>query len=676
MTVLVVDNLAKSFGADLVFSGVTFTVAAGERVGVVGPNGSGKTTLLEVICGRLPHDEGHVHLVGRPRLGYLEQEVGPVRDGEVSLLEHALGATAALGRMERRLRELEETMAASSGRPQVLQEVMDEYGRLREAFERAGGYAREARAREVLFGLGFSEKHLTLPVSRLSGGQRTRARLARLLLEEPDLLILDEPTNHLDLETTEWLEDHLQGFRGAMLVVSHDRYFLDRLATRILEVDRGRVTSWKGNYSTYVAQKEAWLERARETYERRQEEVERLEAFVRRYRAGSRAKAAKSREKALARMGRPEAPPGPPTAPRLRFEAPERRSGREVLRLEDVGLAFSDAPAGDGRGAGRDPGGAGSEWLFRHVDALVEQGDRIALVGRNGTGKTTLLEVIMGRLPPTSGRVLWGSGVKPAYFAQGLDDLDDDRTVLEELVSATGWDIPRSRSYLGRFLFSGDDVEKRVAVLSGGERSRLALACLIASRPNVLVMDEPTNHLDLPTREALEEALAEFTGTLIFVSHDRYFIERLADRVWELESGNLVRFEGGYAEYRVWKAGRRAREVAPPEPGPATAVRGERGPVKDGGAAAGRDAPAKLSKGRRARLERELADIEARIDRLERRRGELESLMADPDSYRGGKGAHLDADYRQVLADLEEALLRWEEVAGRLSGGGAPVPDD
>jgi ATP-binding cassette subfamily F protein 3 len=266
--------------------------------------------------------------------------------------------------------------------------------------------------------------------------------------------------------------------------------------------------------------------------------------------------------------------------------------------------------------------------------------------------------------------------VKPAYFAQGLDDLDDDRTVLEELVSATGWDIPRSRNYLGRFLFSGDDVARRVAVLSGGERSRLTLACLIASRPNVLVMDEPTNHLDLPAREALEKALAEFTGTVIFVSHDRYFVERLADRVWELDSGRLVRFEGGYAEYRVWKAGRKARELDRPEPGPATAVRGQRGPVNESGGDVGRDGRAKLSKGRRARLERELADIEARIDRLERRRGELESLLADPDSFRSGKGARLDADYRQVLADLEEALLRWEEVAGRLSGGDATVPDD
>ncbi len=664
MTVLVVENLAKSFGAEVVFAGVSFTVGRGDRVGIVGPNGSGKTTLLETITGRLTADEGRVRVVGRPRIGYLEQEVRPSAAGGPSLHDHALEAMSGLARREERLREIETRMTGLAPDSLELPELMEEYGALRDAFEREGGYVKEARIKEVLFGLGFEQEHFGLPLPRLSGGQRTRAHLARILLEEPDLLILDEPTNHLDLQAVEWLEEFLGSYPGSVLAVSHDRYFLDHVAGRILELERRRLTAWTGNYTAYVNQKEQALVRAREAYDRQQADIERLEDYVRRYIAGNRTTMAQSRQKALGRMERLEKPPGPAPRAGIHFQLKEM-TGREVLRLEGVGLAFSPEPT----------------WLFRDVSALVRRGQRVALMGPNGTGKTTLLEVAVGRREPTAGRVVWGAGVKVGYFSQGLDNLVETRTVLEEVMQATGKDVPHTRSYLGRFLFSGDDVFKPVSALSGGERNRVVLACLVASNPNVLVLDEPTNHLDLPAREALESALGSFEGTVIFVSHDRYFVERLATRIWVLDAGTLVDFGGGYREYRLWRAESRARAaglgspaadvggrfVTGPGASPATASREAGRPVdRAGGPAesAGGEALSKtLSKGRRASLERELAEAQGVVERLERRRGELETLMADPASYRQGSGPRLGAEYREVLEALEEALTRWESLA-------------
>jgi len=678
MTILMVDNLGKSFGADPVFSGVSFTIGRGEKAGLVGPNGAGKTTLLEVIAGRIPADEGQVHLVGGPQVGYLEQEVRPLEEEGPSLLEYTLGAMTDLSSREQRLGDLEHEMAGLSEGDPRLAELMEEYGTLRDAYEREGGYTKEARAREVLFGLGFTGLHLDLPLERLSGGQRTRARLARLLLEAPDLLLLDEPTNHLDLEAVEWLEDFLGTYPGAVLAVSHDRYFLDATVSRILELEDHRLTVWSGSYSAYVSQKEQWLKEAMEAYERQREEMARLEAYVRRYKAGNRSTMAKSREKALARVQRLERPRTRGPRARLRLEAAEK-SGREVLHLVDLGFAFEDGgppspleagEAADARGPSVSPappgpcGPTGRSWLFRGVSASVRRGRRVALVGRNGTGKTTLLEVITGRCAPTEGEARWGANVRLAYFAQGLDELDDSRTVLEEAQEATGLDRPQVRQYLGRFLFSGEDVFKPVSVLSGGERNRLVLACLIARRPNVLVLDEPTNHLDLPAREALEGALAEFEGTLIFVSHDRYFVERLASRIWELDAGSLVEFDGTYSEYRLWKAQERARQAGLTPPA-------GRVPSERKASPPPAEPPETLSKHRRARLERELADLEQEIEQLERRRGEIESLLADPDSYRRGEGAELGAQYRRVLAELEEAFRRWEKKASALGSGEA-----
>ncbi len=664
VTILLTDNLGKSYGAEVVFSGIHITVGRGDRVGVVGPNGAGKTTLLEMIVGRLEPTSGSIRLVGRPRVGYLEQEVRFRVENGVTLYEHALLAMSTLARREERLDEIEREMAAAEPGSLELGELMEEYGALRDAFEREGGYRKEARVKEVLFGLGFTQDHFALPIGKLSGGQRTRAHLARLLLEEPDLLLLDEPTNHLDLEAVEWLEGFLRTFPGSIVAVSHDRYFLDNVARKIVEIEHGRATTWNGNYTAYVKQKEAWLERARETYERQEAEIERLEDYVRRYIAGNRTTMAQSRLKAIARIEREmgERPRTSEPKAGIRFAETEL-TGREVLKLRGAGLAFPDDP---------------DTWLFRGLTAIVWRGQRVALLGRNGVGKSTLLEVAIGRRKPTAGEVAWGAGVNVGYFSQGLDNLSDERTVLEEVMMATGYDVPTARSFLGRFLFSGDDVFRPVAALSGGERNRLVLACLVAAKPNVLVLDEPTNHLDLPAREALEKAILEFHGTVIFVSHDRYFVEKLATRIWELDGGSLVDFVGGYREFREWRAESRAKAAAAPgepprrTPGPAAGEPPRRRPGSEASEPAGLAAyggtdsnvPAgRLSKNQLARMAKELDAAQDEVDRLERRRAEIEALMADPTSYRDGGGADLAAEYRAVLGDLERALARWEELA-------------
>jgi ATP-binding cassette subfamily F protein 3 len=683
VTVLVASDLTKFFGATLVFSGVSFTVGRGDRIGLVGPNGSGKTTLLEVLTKRLEPDSGQISLVGRVRIGYLEQAARPLTGDGPALFDHALEAMSSLSDREDRLQGIEAEMAGLASDSPALSELMEEYGALREAFEREGGYAREARAKAVLFGLGFGQQHFDLPLGRLSGGQRTRARLARLLLEEPDLLILDEPTNHLDLQAVEWLEEYLGSFPGSVMAVSHDRYFLDHVATRILDLERHRLTAWKGNYTSYVAQKEQSRVRTLEAYEQQQEEIERLEDYVRRYIAGNRSTMAQSRQKALDRIDRIERPVGPDRRASIRFASTEL-TGREVLYLDKVGFAFNDERDADGKGAmSLQIPREGNRWLFRGLTAQVRRGQRVALLGRNGVGKTTLLDVTVGRRRPTEGRVRWGAGVRVGHFSQGSDRLSADKTLLQEFMDATGFDIPAARSYLARFLFTGDDVHKLVSALSGGERNRLVLAGLVVTEPNVLVLDEPTNHLDLPAREALEAALLEFTGTIIFVSHDRYFIERLATRIWDLDAGVLTDFAGGYREYRLRRVEERQRKIGVGDAAgtDGRSARRARGQVADPArgippapvTAKTPPASSTLSKGRRAQVQRQLGQVQDRISRLERRRGEIESLLSDPRTYREGAGADLGPQYRQVLAELEEALQEWERLATALEGGPGPT---
>jgi len=540
MPVLTVSELTKSYGGELLLEGVTFSVEPKEKVALVGRNGTGKTTLLRIAGGLLEADRGAVSLAPWARAAYLAQI--PEGPEDATGWTRVLTGAADVRALEARLRTLEAEMS----RPEVhddpdrLRAVMDEYGTVQAHFDHAGGFTLEARAAMVLSGLGFSRGDGEKPLGTLSGGWRVRAELARVLLAEPDLLLLDEPTNHLDLEALEWLEEYLQGFSGAAIVVSHDRHLIDAVTTRTFELEDRRVASYPGAYSVYARLKAEQQERQRELYERQQEEITTLEDYIRRYKAGNRATMAKSREKRLGRVqARLTMAPREHRAMAVRPSAGSA-SGRSVVTLQGVSKQYAD------------------RLVLRDVDLLIFRGERIGLLGPNGAGKTTLLRMLAALEPPTTGRVALGTHVRPAYFAQEpTTSPDPANRVLDEVLADRPITPEAVRTYLGRFLFSGEDVFKQVSMLSGGERQRLSLAKMLLDEPNLLLLDEPTNHLDIPSREALETALREFAGTIVVATHDRYLLERLATRIFTIQEGHIAGFHGTYEELR-----RRAREGA------------------------------------------------------------------------------------------------------------------
>ncbi|MHB8928815.1 MAG: ABC-F family ATP-binding cassette domain-containing protein [Bacillota bacterium] len=648
MSVLTINNVSKYYGAQRVLDNVSFAIARGERVGLVGRNGMGKTTLLRLIMGQEEPDGGQISIAHGTRLGYLEQEAtfDPERSlaGEVGRVFDPL-----------RLKELElRTVEAEMSSPEVnadqdrLQKVMARYTRLTHEFEAAGGYDYEAEVKATLGGLGFSPEEGSLPMKALSGGQKTRAFLARMLLGRPGLMLLDEPTNHLDIQAAEWLEEYLADFPGGILIVSHDRYFLDAVAQKIIELDDTGVCIYSGNFSSYVTQREERRRRQAEEFRRQQEEIDDLKAYIRKYKAGNRATMAKSREKRLARM-EPVGRPRTPVSFRLHFN-PGETGGREVLRLRGLGKAYP----------GRE--------LFRDVEATVMRGDRVALIGKNGCGKTTLLKIALGLVEPDRGRATFGGGVEVGYFSQDIDDLDDEKTILDEIMTASGMLPAEARNYLGRFLFRGDDVNKVVGTLSGGERSRLYLAKLVMGEANTLLLDEPTNHLDLQSKEALEEALKDYAGTIVVVSHDRYFIDRLATRIFEFDNGRIAQYRGNYSAYRMEKIrqaqgalGGAAQAAAPGRstqgrvaPGKSTGVGNHQG-FRNRGAARG---------GQSKSRDRQEKDIELAILAMEKEKESLEKTISAPDFYRRD-GAQVRATmqrYEQLMVELDEAYRRWSDL--------------
>ncbi|MGE5619516.1 MAG: ABC-F family ATP-binding cassette domain-containing protein [Sphingomonadaceae bacterium] len=639
-------NISKYFGGDTVLDGVSLELRPGERVALVGPNGAGKSTLLRILSGELEPDGGRVHRLSGTTIAYLPQNAG-VTPGR-TLYEEMLSLFADVIGLEEEQRRLVERMGGLSPESAELVELVERHAELHAEFERRGGYTLEAEIGRVLHGLGFTMGDYRKRVEHFSGGWQMRIALARLLLQRPDLLLLDEPTNHLDLRATEWLEGYLRQYKGAVVVVSHDRYFLDLVTCRTLELQRGRLEGYPGNYSYYAREKARRQREQEAAFKRQQAYLARQQAFIDRFHADKRRSSqTKSREKLLEKMERVEAPTGPERTIKFRFPR-STPSGRKVFELRGAGKGY------DGKS------------VFRGCELLVEKGDRVALVGPNGAGKSTLLRLLAGVEKPEEGVVSVGANVLRAYYAQDQSEsLTGSNTVLQELYAEAprDWTLEDVRTMLGRFLFSGDDVFKSVAVLSGGERSRLALAKMLLRPSNVLLLDEPTNHLDVGSREALEEALSEYPGTVVLASHDRYLVDKLANKVVELADERATLYVGNYTNYREKKALEEA------EAGRANAETRGRGDA--GTRRSQRSEPrARVSP---RQLQRELQAVEREIIAAEERIAELEALLASPELFSDReRSAPILAEYTELTGRLPELNARWEEIGNRLTEESEP----
>jgi len=632
MSILVAERLAKSYDPQDIFWDVSCSVAHGDRIALVGRNGTGKTTLLRILVGLETPSSGHVHRAKGLRVGYLPQ--GASLEGDHTLWQEIMTVFKPLQALESRLHELELDMA----NPARAEAALEAYAPLRDRFERMGGYTYQDRAKHVLMGLGFPPKEHNMPLPHLSGGQKTRAFLAHLLLESPDLLLLDEPTNHLDLQAIEWLEGYLNTWEGTVVMVAHDRYFLDRTVRKVWELAFGRLEVYSGNYSHYVQQRSGRHERQLKEYRAQQEFMAEEEFYIRRYMAGQRSRQAKGRLKRLERFRRDEALDRPveERSISLSFQTP-LRSGDKVIWSQDLQVGYDPAAP-----------------LFHCPDLDLRRGECVALLGPNGSGKTTFLKTMMGEIEPLAGHARLGASLKVGYFAQVHADLDPEKSVLDTILEVKHLALGEARNFLARFLFTGDDVFKRIGDLSGGEQSRVALAKLVLQRANFLLLDEPTNHLDIASQEILEEVLDDFSGTIVLVTHDRYLVDRLASQLWLINPTQraLEVFSGSWAEY----VEARSREVQQSE------VRQTREKWSN-------DQRQVRREEKRARREyearqREAAEIETEIHRLEEQLKALQDEIAGATEAQQAMRIHeLGTIYGELEGQLHEQMERWAGLA-------------
>ncbi|MFD0588866.1 ABC-F family ATP-binding cassette domain-containing protein [Paenibacillus sp. GCM10027627] len=639
---LQVSNVSKSYGVSAILSNISMQVQEKERIGLVGVNGAGKSTLLKIIAGELTPDSGEIHKAKEVRLGYLAQNSG--LQSNRSIIEEMRAVFAHLIDAEQELRDLEIKIAdpAYHADEKKYADTLDKYAKLSDWFREQGGFEINTRINSVLHGMGFGSFDPGTVISTLSGGQKTRLALARILLQAPDLLMLDEPTNYLDIETLTWLESYLRGYPGAIVVVSHDRYFLDALTGITIEIERHAAKRYTGNYSRFMELKAAEYEINMKHFEKQQEEIHKMEQFIQRniVRAST-TKRAQSRRKSLEKMDKMDRPMGDLKKAHFSFEI-ERMTGKEVLNVSGLSVTFpgKDIP------------------LFRNVGFQLTRGETVALIGPNGIGKSTLLKTMVGQLEPSTGTIQFGTHVKLGYYDQEHTRLNAQNTILEEVWSEyPHMEEARIRTVLGNFLFSGEDVLKRISSLSGGEKARVSLAKLMLAQANVLILDEPTNHLDLYSKEVLEAALLDYEGTLFFISHDRYFLNKMAERIVELGPQGVEHFLGNYDEMLDKK-----REI---EEAKQEALEGQssskKGTAPEAAAPTSYEAEKQAKREERSR-QRKLEQLEAEIATLEEQIVELEEQLADPEVFNNYiRIQELQAEIEGKKASLAAAYEQWEQ---------------
>ncbi len=637
--ILSCQGISKSFGEKVILEDASFHIEEREKAALIGNNGAGKTTLLRIIMEEIHADAGQVVLAKDKRIGYLAQYQDV--QGHLSVYEELLSTKQYIIDMEERLRAMEVQMKNASG--EELDRLMNSYTRLTHEFELENGYAYKSELMGVLNGLGFTEEDFTKQVATLSGGQKTRVALGKLLISKPDILLLDEPTNHLDMESIAWLETYLLNYPGAVFIVSHDRYFLDKVVTKVIEIDAGQVRMYAGNYSAYAEKKAQLRDAQYKAYLNQQREIKHQEAVIVKLKSFNREKSikrAESREKMLNRIQRIDKPIEVQSQMRLSLE-PRVVSGNDVLTVEDLAKSFPQ------------------QKLFSNISFQIKRGERVALIGNNGTGKTTMLKILNGLLDADAGSFSLGAKVQIGYYDQEHHVLHAEKTIFEE-ISDTYPTLTETqiRNMLAAFLFTGDDVFKVISSLSGGERGRVSLAKLMLSEANFLILDEPTNHLDIASKEILEEALNSYTGTVLYVSHDRYFINQTATRILDLTNQSVVNYIGDY-DYYLEKKEELTEKYAP-------AAQEATEEAKEETPSEGKLTwqQQKEEQARKRKQENELKKVEKRIEELETRDKEIDDTLVLPDVCTNvGRCAELSREKDKIQAELEELYEKWEELA-------------
>ena len=641
---LQIRNLTYTIGDRVLLNQINLSLHPGQRLGLVGPNGAGKTTFLRILIGELHASQGTILKPKNYSIGYLPQETLGFNQG--TLLGAVLESKAEIQKIELEMQDIQHQLSNGQAHNAAL---LNRLGALQDRFALLGGYELESEAKKILMGLGFKEKDFFSPLNKFSGGWRMRAYLARILLVKPDLLLLDEPTNHLDIPSLEWIENFLRTYTGSMIIVSHDRFFLDRLAQQIAELHRGRLKVYAGNYHFYEQQRQKEQELLLKKWEEQQEEIERIQRFIDRFRyKATKAAQVQSRIKRLEKLQRIEPPDDDKT---IRFKIKANiPSFKDVLKIRHLFFRYPEQ----------------NEWLLRDIDLDLYRGEKVALVGPNGVGKTTFTRLITGELHPLQGTVKLGERVQTGYYAQHqVDALNLQNTVFDEVQAHAAPEFQgHVRDILGVFGLSGDATEKKIAVLSGGEKARVSLAKILLSPANFLIMDEPTNHLDLQSKEALEYALKDYDGTLLLISHDRYFLDKLVKRVFELHDGTICMYEGNYSDYLRFKEMQRNNERENVRVAAGKTTESPKNPSKKSKEQKRLEAQARqaISKQRNA-LQQEIAELEERIEQMEMRKAELETVLADPATYKNQeKAVSLKQEYDELEEGIANAEKRWEEA--------------